>query len=152
MLRIALTAGRKVSIVSSWKLEISATVTDSGSVRKTSPVYARPIFPTTKVFLPESLIILPRSAVVVVFPFVPVIARTLPRSAVKASSTSLMTGSPRSFSASTPGLSVGTPGLSTTQSRRRRISSGRLPKRIVTFSGSASFPASSLASSSAFSS
>lgn len=52
MFNIALPAGLKSWIVSSWKLLISATVMLSLEVLRTSPVYDVPILPTTKFRVP----------------------------------------------------------------------------------------------------
>ena len=51
MFVIADTFGWKSMIVSSWKLETSATVTDSSVVSSAWAVYGSPIFPTTNTLL-----------------------------------------------------------------------------------------------------
>ena len=47
MFRTALTTGQKVCMDSSWKLLISATITDSGFVSEATQAYGLPMFPTT---------------------------------------------------------------------------------------------------------
>ena len=75
---MAVTCGLKSCIVSSWKLETSATVTVSSVILAASDVYGIPIFPTTRTSSKKVLIISPVRAVVVVLPFVPVIATVVP--------------------------------------------------------------------------
>ena len=65
-------------IVSSWKLETSATVTDFSVVSSATSVYGIPIFPTTNTSSKKVFIMAPVKAVVVVFPLVPVIAMSFP--------------------------------------------------------------------------
>ena len=147
MFNIALPAGLKSWIVSSWKLLISATVMLSLEVLRTSPVYDVPILPTTKVFGFHSFMISPISVVVVVFPLVPVMAYTLPCSKLYASSISPHTVTPASLKARTIGLSIGTPGLITSRSVSLIILCGISPRIILTSQSFGSFALTSLSAS-----
>ena len=102
----AATWGRKASVVSSWKLETSATTHPSAGNRSASAASGRPMFPPTKTGRSDSAKSAPVSAVVVVFPFVPVIATNSAVIARYASSISPMTGTPRARHAASTGWSA----------------------------------------------
>ncbi len=73
-LRIAEMCGWKVSIDSSWKLEISSTTQVSGEDCSTKVMAGVPMFPPTSVLRPPEAMISPVSVVVVVLPLEPVMA------------------------------------------------------------------------------
>ena len=123
----AATRGRKASVVSSWKLETSATTQPSAGNRSASAASGRPMFPPTKTGRSDSAKSAPVSAVVVVFPFVPVIATNSAVIVRYASSISAITGIPRARQAASDGWAAGTPGLTTTSSAVRKASSGCPP-------------------------
>lgn len=99
----AATRGRKASVVSSWKLETSATTHPSAGNRSASAASGRPMFPPTKTGRSDSAKSAPVSAVVVVFPFVPVIATNSAVIVRYASSISAITGIPRARQAASDG-------------------------------------------------
>src|SRR6266566_7765586 len=88
------TLGRKVCIVSSWKLETSSTAMVSGVAPSTSEIAGGPILPPTIVGYPPAPIISPASVVVVVLPLDPVIATMVPGKNWAANSISPITVSP----------------------------------------------------------
>src|SRR6516225_600740 len=123
MLRMTATFGRKVSIVSNWKLETSSTTEVSGVARPTSEIAGVPMFPPTNVGIPPLASTSPASVVVVVFPFEPVIATIGPGICRVANSISPITGSPDARACSRGGASKGTPGLTTIKSCPRNVRS-----------------------------
>ena len=113
--------GRKVSIVSSWKLEISRTFQPSARDCSVNATTGTPMLPPTKVGTPEARRMSPHSVVVVVLPLEPVMARVCPRRKRDANSTSPSTVCPKARTWRISGVSSGTPGLSTRKSCRRKV-------------------------------
>src|SRR5688500_3643138 len=126
MVSSAAARGRKVSVVSSWKLDSSTTKTRSIGP-STQAVSGRPMLPQTSTRRPAAASRAPVSAVVVLLPFEPVMPTTGPFRNGKASSTSAIPGSPRRRAAASSGRSSGTPGESTTPSRPSGRDSGSRP-------------------------
>ena len=108
--------GRKVSIDSSWKLEISSTTQVSGEDCSTKVMAGVPMFPPTSVLRPPEAMISPVSVVVVVLPLEPVMATIFPCRKRAVSSISPMTGMPRRRACCSAATSPGTPGLTTIRS------------------------------------
>src|SRR5262245_4598317 len=127
MLRTAATRGRKDTVVSSWKLETSATTSASAGTSSACSESGVPMFPATSVGRDCAFSNSPVSVVVVVLPLVPVIAMTSASIAMNPSSSSPITGTPRALAAASAGRVDGTPGLTTTRSAPANASSGCPP-------------------------
>jgi hypothetical protein len=114
MFRRTATAGRKASIVSSWKLETSTTA--QSYVLPPASTKGVPRFPPTNTSGKTWDAIWPRSVVTVDLPFVPVTAATFPRNRRYPNSSSPHTAVPAPDSAWRGSFSRGTPGERTTRS------------------------------------
>ena len=125
-------SGRKLSIVSSWKLLISATVTVESVEFSTSASSGVPMLPPTITGMFAVFKMCATSEVVVVFPFDPVIATSFPRRNLQASSISLHTGILRARASTSAGRFAGTPGLSTIKSCCRKLSGACPPSSSFT--------------------
>ena len=115
--------------VSSWKLEISATATESSSASPTTEVMGRPTLPHGTHRSPAARKIAPSMATVVVFPFVPVTATSGARRSRQPSSASPTIALPARRKSTGSGWSIGMPGLSTSTSHARTPSSPPLTAR-----------------------
>ena len=79
MFKIADTCAWKASSASSWKLDTSATTTDSIVVKAARSAKEYPMLPTKTTSLKCAFMISYTRVVVVVLPLVPVIATSVPR-------------------------------------------------------------------------
>ena len=127
MFSTAATRGRNSAVLSSWKLEASATTMPSAGKSSACSDKGVPILPPTSTGRTWARKSSPVSAVVVVLPFVPVMAMTSASIARQASSSSPTMGTPRARTRTRAGSVSGTPGLTTTSSASAKASSGWPP-------------------------